>query len=131
MRRIETLLEGERLDALIGYSVGNQAGPVAYLAGYEPRFGQRDVAAFVLVPGKRYALVLYAYWDLPDLQTWTPDVHLTRDLGPTLSGLLPPSARRVGVAGYSFFPAPVAAALADRTLVDATPLLMEAARIKR
>jgi len=32
-------LRSERLDTLIGYSVGNQAGPVAYLAGYEPRFG--------------------------------------------------------------------------------------------
>lgn len=130
MRRIEALLERENLDALIGYSVGNQAGPVAYLAGYEPRFGQRDVAAFVLVPGQRYALVLYAYWDVPDLHTWTDDVHLTRDLGATLASLLPASTRRVGIAGYSFFPAPVAATLADRTLIDATPLLMEAARIK-
>ncbi len=130
MRRIEALLERAKLDALIGYSVGNQAGPVAYLAGYEPRFGQRDVAAFVLVPGKRYALALYAYWDLPELQTWTQDVHLTRDLGATLSELLPESARRVGVAGYSFFPAPIAAALAHHTLVDVSSLLMEAARIK-
>jgi Xaa-Pro aminopeptidase len=130
MRRIEVLLEREQLDALIGYSVGNQSGPVAYLAGYEPRFGQRDVAAFVLVPGKRYALALYAYWDLPDLQTWTEDVHLTRDMGTTLSELLPKSARRVGVAGYSFFPAPVAAALQDHTLSDATSLLMEVARVK-
>ncbi len=130
MRRVETLLEREHLDALIGYSVGNQAGPVAYLAGYEPRFGQRDVAAFVLVPGNRYALVLYAYWDLPELQTWTDDVHLTRDLGASLSDLLPATARRVGVAGYSFFPAPLVVALADRTLVDATPLLQEVARVK-
>jgi Xaa-Pro aminopeptidase len=130
MRRIETLLEREKLDALIGYSVGNQAGPVAYLAGYEPRFGQRDVAAFVLVPGQRYALVLYAYWDVPDLQTWTPDVNITRDLGAALLELLPRSARRVGIAGHDFFPAPVALLLAERTLVDATPLLMQVARIK-
>src|SRR6185369_11637204 len=107
MRRIEPLLEREKLDALVGYSVGNQAGPVAYLAGYEPRFGQRDVTAFVLVPGKRYALVLYAYWDLPDLRTWTEDVHLTRDLGATLRELLPSWVRRIGIAGYAFFPAPV------------------------
>ena len=100
-------------------------GRFAYLAGYEPRFGQRDVAAFVLLPGKRYALVLYAYWDLADLHTWTPDVHITRDLGATLRELLPTSARRIGVAGYSFFPAPVASALADRMLVDATSLLLE------
>jgi Xaa-Pro aminopeptidase len=130
MRRIEALLERDQLDALIGYSVGNQAGPVAYLAGYEPRFGQRDIAAFVLVPGVSYSLVVYAYWDLPDLHTWTEDVRVTRDLGATLRELLPGSARRVGIAGYAFFPAPVAATLADRTLTDATPLLMEAARIK-
>ncbi len=130
MRRIEALLEREQLDALIGYSVGNQAGPVAYLAGYEPRFGQRDVAAFVLVPGQRYALVLYAYWDLPELHTWTEDVQLTRDLGATLRERVPDTARRVGVAGYSFFPAPVASALSGHALVDATPLLMEVARVK-
>src|SRR6185312_4474965 len=106
MQRVEAAMARDHLDALIGYSVGNQAGPVAYLAGYEPRFGQRDVAAFVLVPGQRYALVLYAYWDLPSLNTWTSDVHLTRDLGATLVSLLPASVRRLGVAGYAFFPAP-------------------------
>ena len=130
MRRIEAAMQRERLDALIGYSVGNQAGPVAYLAGYEPRFGQRDVAAFVVCPGQRYALALYAYWDLPDLATWTDDVRLTRDLGATLRDLLGSSARRIGIAGYAFFPAPLAAALAEHTLIDATPLLMDVARIK-
>jgi len=130
MRRIEAAMERDRLDALIGYSVGNQAGPVAYLAGYEPRFGQRDVAAFVLCPGQRYTLALYAYWDVPGLETWTEDVRLTRDLGATLRDLLGSSARRVGIAGYGFFPAPLATVLAEHTLIDATPLLMDVARIK-
>src|SRR5258707_8344972 len=130
MRRIEAAMKRERLDALIGYSVGNQAGPVAYLAGYEPRFGQRDVAAFVLCPGRRYALALYAYWDLLELETWTEDVLLTRDLGATLRDLLGTSPQRVGIAGYAFFPAPLAAALEEHTPVHATPLLMEGARTK-
>jgi Xaa-Pro dipeptidase len=130
MQRVEAAMRRERLDALIGYSVGNQAGPVAYLAGYEPRFGQRDVAAFVLRPGQRYALALYAYWDLLELETWTEDVVLTRDLGASLRDLLGSSAQRVGIAGYAFFPAPLAAALEKHTLVDATPLLMEVARVK-
>src|ERR1043165_2267467 len=125
MGRIESLLERENLDALIGYSVGNQAGPVAYLAGYEPRFGQRDVAAFVLCPGQRYALVLHAYWDAPQLDTWTDDVHVSQDLAGALQALLPATARRVGVAGYHFFPAPVATSLGEYELVDATSLLQQ------
>lgn len=123
-------MQREHLDALIGYSVGNQAGPVAYLGGYEPRFGQKDVAAFVICPGQRYALVLYAYWDLATLHTWTDDVVVTQDLGASLRELLPATARRIGIAGYQFFPAPLAAALADHIVVDATPLLMEIARQK-
>jgi Xaa-Pro aminopeptidase len=129
MRRVEAAMQRERLDALIGCSVGNLAGPVAYVGGYEPRFEQRDVAAFVVLPGQRYALALCAYWDLPSLNTWINDILLTRDLAATLRDLLS-SATGVGIAGYSFFPAPVAAALAHHTLLDATPLLLEVARVK-
>ena len=53
MRRVEAALERAGLDALVAYSVGNQPGAVAYLGGYEPRFGRRDVAFFVLVPGEK------------------------------------------------------------------------------
>jgi Xaa-Pro aminopeptidase len=120
----------EHLDALIGYSVGNQAGPVGYLAGYEPRFGQKDVAAFVICPGQRYTLVLHAYWDVPNLHTWTDDVLVTQNLGATLRDVLPASAQRIGIAGYQFFPAPLVATFAERKLVDATALLMEVARKK-
>jgi Xaa-Pro aminopeptidase len=130
IQRVEAAMRREQLDALIGYSVGNQGGPVAYLAGYEPRFGQKDVAAFVICPGRRYALVLYAYWDLPTLHTWTDDVIVTPNLAASLHELLPPTAQRIGIAGYQFFPAPLAETLADRVLVDATALLMEVARQK-
>jgi len=88
------------------------------------------VAAFVLCPGERYALVLHAYWDVPLLNTWTDDVHVTQDLAGTLERLLPPKVSRVGVAGYQFFPAPLAASLAEHTLVDATLLLQQVARVK-
>jgi Xaa-Pro aminopeptidase len=124
------------LDALVAYSVGNQPGPVAYLAGYEPRFGLRDVAFFVLVPGERprHALLAHAYWDNPGDATWVEDVLVMRDPGTRLVEFLPSSIERLGIAGYRFFPAPVyadlRAALPGARIEDATALLMDVAKAK-
>lgn len=136
MRRVETALDKAGLDALIAYSVGNQPGPVAYLGGYEPRFGLNDVAYFVLVPGTRptYALLGNAYWDKPATLTWTDHVLVTSNFAQELCTLLPSSAKRVGVAGYNFFPAPVSNALQsafpNTRFEDATELLKHVAKIK-
>jgi hypothetical protein len=48
MHRVEAAMDRAGLDALIAYSVSNQPGPVAYLGGYETRFGLHDVAFFVI-----------------------------------------------------------------------------------
>jgi Xaa-Pro aminopeptidase len=118
------------LDALIAYSAGHQPGPVNFLAGYEPRFGLHDVAFFVLVPGRMCALLANGFWDDPADRTWADDVYVTSDFAGRLAALLPPSVRRLGIAGLSFFPAPVYAALADVEVVDATRLLKQVARVK-
>ena len=134
---VEAALVRGGLDALIGYSVGNQLGPAGYLAGYEPRFGQRDVSIFVLVPGRSPTLIAYAYWDRPEARTWVDEVIVEPSLpriAPRLAELIPATAKRVGVAGLLFFPATLAQAIqAARpgcVLEDATPLVTQIARIK-
>lgn len=135
-RRVEAALEAERLDALIAYSVRNAPGPVNYLAGYESTLGLHDVSFFVIAPQSetRYALLTNAFWDHHAERTWVDDVLITSDFGGMLARLLPHDARRVGIAGYPFFPAPVFKALQAAVplveFVDATRLLMQAARIK-
>jgi Xaa-Pro aminopeptidase len=129
-------LEREGLDALIGYSVKNAPGPVAYLGGYEPCLGLHDVAFFVLIPGghPKCTLLTNAFWDNPQERTWVDEVIITSDFGARLVELLPGSARRIGVAGYKFFPAPVytaiRAALPDAHIEDASHMLMKVARVK-
>ncbi|HPL28770.1 MAG TPA: Xaa-Pro peptidase family protein, partial [Anaerolineae bacterium] len=81
----------------------------------------------------RYALLTNAFWDHPEERTWA-EVVITSDFGARLTALLPDSARRVGIAGYRCFPTPVyralQTALPGTAFEDATPLLLEAARVK-
>jgi Xaa-Pro aminopeptidase len=136
IRRTEAAMERAGLDALIAYSVRNQPGPAAYLAGYEPRLGLHDVAFFVISPGgrSRYTLLTNAFWDPLAQFTWVEDIVVTADFGPRLAALAPASARRVGIAGLPFFPTPVYLSLArarpDLRFENATPLLWEVARVK-
>ena len=125
------------LDALIAYSVGNQPGPTGFLSGYEPRFGFRDIAVVIVIPGAAWRLFAYAYWDRPADQAWIEDVVVEPNLGALaakIAAAVPASAKRVGVAGYLFFPAMLAAAIRSvrpgAELVDASSLLTDAARIK-
>lgn len=136
VRRVEAALEAEGLDALIAYSVRNAPGPVNYLAGYEPTLGLHDVSFFVIAPlgVPHYALLTNAFWDHHAERTWVDDVIITSDFGGTLARLLPHGARRVGIAGFQFFPAPVLKTFLTAfplvEFVDATRLLMQAARCK-
>jgi Xaa-Pro aminopeptidase len=127
---VESAMAEADLDALIAYSAGHQPGPVSFLGGYEPRFGLHDVAYFVIVPGRVHALLANGFWDDPAAHTWVPDVTITSDFSSRLAALLPPTVRRLGIAGLSFFPAPVYAALSAHEMVDATLLLKQVARIK-
>jgi Xaa-Pro aminopeptidase len=134
--RVENSLQAEGLDALIAYSVRNAPGPVTFLAGYESTLGLHDISFFVLVPGSRprYALVTNAFWDDHAHRTWVDEIVITSDFGAQLAQLLPRSVRRVGIAGFQFFPAPifarVQAELPQTEFVVATKLLINAARCK-
>jgi Xaa-Pro aminopeptidase len=139
LRRVQLLeanLERAGFDALIAYSVKNDGGSVVYLTGYEPGLGLHDVAFFVAVPNgnPRYALITNAFWDNPQKRTWVENVLITSDFGTKLLDVIPDSVRRIGIAGYSFFPAPVYATLrAARPAMkieDATGLLMDIAKVK-
>jgi len=136
IERVEAALDRVGLDALIAYSVSNQPGPVAYLGGYETSFGLHDVAFFVVAPkgNPRSALVTNAFWDAPKERTWTDHVFITSDFGMKLAELLPASIKRLGIAGYKFFPlqvyAALHAALPGVTWEDATELLQDIAKIK-
>ena len=135
VEQVEAAMGQAGLDALIAYSVKNDPGSVVYLSGYETGLGLHDVAFFIVVPGgqPRYALLTNAFWDNPRGRTWVDEVLITNDFGPKLVELLPRSARRVGIAGYSFFPTPVYIALqAARPrmqIEDATHLVREVAKV--
>jgi len=135
-KRTEEALARAGLDALVAYSVRNQPGPAAFLAGYEPRFGFRDVALVTLVRGGPMTLFAYAYWDDAAAQTWLDTViepNIPR-LAARVASAIPARARRVGVAGLLFLPhtfvAAIAAARPECELVDATSLLTDLARVK-
>jgi Xaa-Pro dipeptidase len=136
VRLAESALIRVGLDALIAYAVRNDPGSVVYLTGYEPSLGLHDVAFFVMVPGQSPTSTLFtnAFWDNPGSRTWVDEVVITNDFGTSLADFLPKSAKRIGIAGYSFFPTPVyTALLAARPKIqieDATELLMEIAKVK-
>ena len=71
---------------------------------------------------------------MPKERTWTDHVFVTGDFGTKLAELIPTSTKRLGIAGYKFFPLQVYsalhAALPAACCEDATELLKEIAKIK-
>jgi len=136
-RRVEAATHEAGLDALIAFSATNQRGASAFLTGYEPRFGPKDVAVVILIPGGKATFIAYAYWDEIRAMPWLDEVNVKADLlsiGKLAAERLPQGAKRVGVAGYALFPAIFAWAIANTRpaagLEDATGLLMNLAVIK-
>ena len=136
-QRVELATANAGFDALIAYTATNLYGPSAYLTGYEPRFGPREVTLVVLVPGGRATFITYGYWDeIPPL-TWLDEQIVRPDLDAIarlVAERIPKDAARVGVAGYPLLPAKFAAAIADARpnvrLEDATAFLITQAVIK-
>jgi Xaa-Pro aminopeptidase len=124
------------LDALIAYAVKNQPGAVVYLCGFEPRLGLHDVAYFVLAPAAQqaYTLVTNAFWEHPQNRPGPGETIISSDYANQIAARIPASARRVGIAGYRFFPLPVYLALhatyPQVEFVDATELVMRVAAVK-
>jgi Xaa-Pro aminopeptidase len=133
---VEEAMRADGLDALVAYSPSGQQGPAAYLSGYEPCLGLHDAAYFVLAPGSkpRCSLLTNAFWDHPRDRAWADEVFVTSGFAQKIVELLPPSLRRLGVAGYRVLPTPVYLALQQAfplaEIVDATTLLMRVARVK-
>ena len=136
-RRVEDATAKVGFDALIAFTATNLLGPSAYLTGYEPRFGPREVGLVVLVPGGRATLITYGYWDEIAALSWIDEQLVKPDLDAIarlLAERIPKDAARVGVAGYPLLPAKFAAAIADARpnvrLEDATVFLVSQAVIK-
>src|SRR5437867_2803770 len=79
-QRVEHATAKAGFDALIAFTATNLLGPSTYLTGYEPRFGPREVALVVIVPGGRATLITYGYWDeIPSLP-WIDEQIVKPDL---------------------------------------------------
>ncbi len=136
VRRVEQAMEELELDALIAYSVKNDPGSVVYLSGFETSLGLHDVAFFVILRDgqPRYTLLTNAFWDHPQECTWVEDVLITNSFGAKLVEILPSTVRKLGIAGYNFFPTPVYVALRTAfpalEIKDATRVVMEIAMVK-
>src|SRR4051812_5177574 len=136
-RRVEAATSAAGLDVLVAFTATNLFGPSAFLTGYEPRFGPREVALVILVPGGRATLITYGYWDELPPMPWMDEQIVKPDLDAMarlLAERIPASATRVGVAGYPLLPTKFAAAIAaarpNVKLEDATTLLVTQAVIK-
>lgn len=136
-RRVEDATAKAGFDVLIAFTATNLLGPSAYLTGYEPRFGPREVALVVLVPGGRATLITYGYWDEIAPMPWIDEQIVKPNLdeiGRMLAERIPQAATRVGVAGYPLLPAKFAGAIAEArpnaALEDATTFLISLAVVK-
>ncbi len=128
------------LDALIGYASHVQYGMVRYFTGYEPWLAPEEWAFGVLTPGHgaEISLLSNSPWDFWEFNraeaTWVEDVVVGSAWVATIAERLPPQARRVGIAGWSGFPAPVLRGLErqfpNTAFEDATPLVRAARTIK-
>jgi Xaa-Pro aminopeptidase len=116
MNRTVAVMQRERLDALIGFANKVMPGNVRYLTGYETRHGIEDCSYFVLTPdfGKRLTLITNSSWEPLREMSWVEEIIVSSKYREVLPDLLPPSAKKVGIAGLSAMPAPVFEALRER-----------------
>jgi Xaa-Pro aminopeptidase len=126
------------LDALIAYGSLVHYGSVRYFTGYEPWLTPEEWAFAVITPDAAIALLSNSPWDFWNFlrreSTWVDDITIGSDWVKAISARLPASARRVGIAGWSAFPAATYEGLRQRypraTFIDATPLVRGLREIK-
>lgn len=132
LTRLAKAMEANGLDALIAYGSRVQYGHVRYLTGYEPWVAPEEWAFAVFTPGYRNEITLltnspWDFWDFNKAEsTWVSDVIVGSRWVDTISPLLPGSAKTIGIAGWSGFPAPIYVGLTSAhpaaQFVDATAL---------
>lgn len=140
LERTSRALVEHELDALVAYASHVQYGAVRYLTGYEPWLAPEEWAFAVLTPGHQteIALVSNSPWDFWDFNrddnTWVPKVIVSSRWVESIAALLPSNVRRVGLAGWSGFPAPVYLGLSERfprsRFDDATSLVRDLRAVK-
>lgn len=138
--RCAELMREQGLDALVSYASRTHYGAVRYFTGYEPWLTPEEWAFAVLTPGHGNEITLLSNspWDFWEFNrrkaTWVPDVIVGSKWAASITPLLPKTARRVGVAGWSAFPAPVYEgmrdAFPDARFTDATELVRGLRAIK-
>ncbi len=138
--RCVELMRSEKYDALIAYASRVHYGSVRYFTGYEQWLAPEEWTFFVLTPGhgREMTLLSNSPWDFWDFNkresTWVPDVIVGSKWAASIASLLPKTARLVGIAGWSAFPAPVYEGIReahpDIRFADATQLVRGLRAIK-
>jgi Xaa-Pro aminopeptidase len=133
-------MQRERYDALIAYASRVHYGSVRYFTGYEQWLAPEEWAFFVLTPGhgREMTLLSNSPWDFWDFNkrdsTWMSDVIVGSRWAASIAPLLPKNARRIGIAGWSAFPAAVyeglREALPGARFTDATAMVRDLRAIK-
>lgn len=133
LTRCQQAMARDGLDALIGFASRTHYGSVRYLTGYEPWLAPEEWAIAVVTPGhgSEIALLSNSPWDFWDFNrrssTWVDDLVVGSRWVDEIAKRLPRSATRVGIAGWSSFPAPIYEGLRERypgaSFADATALI--------
>lgn len=140
LSRVHSLMERQRIDALVAYSSRIQYGSVRYLTGYEPWLAPEEWAFAVVTPGHgaEISLLSNSPWDFMEFNrndaTWVRDVVVGSRWVEDIAARLPRGSRRVGLLGWAGFPARVLdglrLAFPDAELFDATALVRDLRAIK-
>jgi Xaa-Pro aminopeptidase len=138
--RCHAAMAREGYDALVAYASRTHYGSVRYLTGYEPWLAPEEWAIAVVTPGygSELALLSNSPWDFWDFNrstsTWVRDVAVGSRWVEQIAARIPASARRIGIAGWAAFPAPIYEGLRQRyrdaTFADATGLIRDLRAIK-
>jgi Xaa-Pro aminopeptidase len=138
--RCSERMQREGYDALVAYASRVHYGSVRYFTGYEQWLAPEEWAFFVLTPGhgREMALLSNSPWDFWDFNkrdsTWMADVIVGSKWAATIAALLPKRASRIGIAGWSAFPAAVYDELREAhphaRFHDATTMVRELRSIK-
>lgn len=138
--RLSRAMQARGLDALVAYASHVQYGMVRYLTGYEPWLAPEEWAFAIFTPGYRdeIALVSNSPWDFWDFNkaesTWVSNVIVGSRWVENIAGLLPSNVKRVGIAGWNGFPAPIYLGLVERfraaQFEDATSVIRELRAVK-
>jgi Xaa-Pro aminopeptidase len=131
--RLFQLLKSHNLDGLVLYASKPESGWVRYYSGFEPSLGIMD-CAFLCVSEENCTVVTNAFWEDQPEESKLSEAVVTADFPRVVPKLLPPNARRIGLAPLRQFPADTYQAIRDcwpdAELTDMKSALLEQRRVK-